>query len=223
MATGNSAISGFDLLKAPYDRRQAIQHPDAPPYRRICKLELFYRSTARQEGTGWLAAPRVIVTAAHLVASRFYGAALAARARFPDGTVEVRNPKAFLANTGWHEKGAMDYDIGAIMLRDPISDPLAWRAASPTELLRRLHEIAGFPRGSGILVAHSGALVPSGGRQVFYDIDTEDGQSGSPILRTGDGVIVGLHNTDSAVRPDKNAGIVFDGPAAALLTAWSKL
>jgi V8-like Glu-specific endopeptidase len=187
--------------------------PSAYPWRAICHLSIHAGDGSKVEGTGWLAAPRLIVTAGHCVYQRFRGGWAESievapgrdGARRPFGPFRV-DRSGLRSVQGWTRRHDPDFDYGGIVL-PPSADLAApgdeagyfgFGAPSDSELLRALLNLAGYPDGveEGTLWWHARGLDRVEAGVLRYGIDTRDGQSGGPVWLRVDGgpQVVGIHS-----------------------------
>ncbi|WP_219620585.1 hypothetical protein, partial [Klebsiella pneumoniae] len=58
---------GQSLLVPGFDRRSRVLDTNSDPWRKICALEITATDDEQMIGTGWIAGPRLIITAGHCV------------------------------------------------------------------------------------------------------------------------------------------------------------
>ena len=209
-----------DLVWPPRDNHAVVAADDRVrvtkntqyPWRCICSLRIQARDGTWSTGTGWLASPRVVVTAGQCVylherggwpaqvevipgrdgAARPFGAALAA---------------AFRSVPEWTQRRDFGHDYGAILLApdEAIAEPLGWFGYAPRDdayLRAATLNLAGYPaEGAG---AEEGTLWFSRGRarqvearQVGYEIGASASQAGSPVwemTERGERYAVAIHS-----------------------------
>ncbi|MEM9089595.1 MAG: trypsin-like peptidase domain-containing protein [Cyanobacteria bacterium P01_F01_bin.53] len=128
--------------------------------------------------------------------------------------IEVEGASKFWIPAPWkksidtnpsNDGGDRNFDFGVIRIDEPVGNETGWfKMASKTDefLKGLLVNIAGYPtdsRYSGKYIYHSvGQLKePSANqRRLFYQIDTGQGQSGSPVWYEGNNnepIVVGIH------------------------------
>ena len=184
-------------------------------------------------GTGWFIAPGRVVTAAHVVDirsawSRVPGAtswhvevvpAVSAAAAAPLGgtwATRIDRHPGFVDDTG------SPFDLAVITVT-----PLAGITASHCLVAQTVPEqtgiqvtVSGYPWNNGhpnTQFRQTGPVLAREATNIYYDIDTEGGQSGSPVLQqTSAGrFAVGVHvggqgHGQSAMARSLNRGIAFD-------------
>ncbi|WP_294930341.1 trypsin-like peptidase domain-containing protein [uncultured Paracoccus sp.] len=193
--------AGLETVHGVDDR---VKVPDTAliPWRCICHLQIIFENGSQGYGTGWLAGPHTVVTAAHCLCDPRTGLR-AAEVRVTPGRDGGIGPygqfvsEDFATAPGWPDDAAGACDIGAVSLQahatgmfgDGVGERLGYFG------------FAHFPdaRLDMLLVNNSGypfeAAKPfatqwfNGGRirgverdHVTYMIDTEGGQSGSPVF-----------------------------------------
>lgn len=195
--------SEFDLHSArrrcpPHGNWRMVEDVTHPIHRAVCQIEILVNreggGTDLYCGTGFLVAPRLVITAAHNLISRnacfdlFFG-------RTPSGYVARARSGDAEPHPDYNGHDAL-HDLAAIALPDDsvwriIGKSIACVSATKAELRTAPLMVAGYPieglplekAGPGTQWANAGyaegAIAP---RKIFYAIDTEDGMSGSPVL-----------------------------------------
>lgn len=221
-----SAGSQFAIVHGDDDRRVELRTKNSP-WRSICSLEI---ATPRGSfrGTGWLAGPRLVMTAGHCVyrAAEFGGWATSIRVspgrnwqEQPFGSfVSVK----FSCAADWLAHGRRDADLGCIHLAEPVGQSIGWlrfAAADPAQLDGTTVVASGYPEYAGSydnLLTAAGAVRATAPRRIFYEVDTTDGQSGSPVWAqagAAEPTVIAVH----AYEPEPGIGGGFN--SATLLTA----
>lgn len=177
------------------DQRRRVRNTRLNPHRAIVRLT-FNRGGETSACSGFLYAPRMVATAGHCMHDDQDGwsqdvVATPARngARAPFGTCRAR---IIYAPREWIEGRGRAFDYGAVRLRCPVGKrtgtfgllrrPAGWTGTQaavhgyPGERERTQWGMRGTIRGSVL-------------RELFYDMDTTGGQSGSPVYRPGRKVI----------------------------------
>ena len=200
------------------DDRVKVTNNQAYPWRCICSLLITAQSGTQYIGTGWLVAPRVVLTAGHCVYMADEGGwatqieVMPGRngADRPYGTAICRDLRSV---TGWTQDNDSDCDYGAILLPADkrYGDQLGWfgYAVRDDDYLRQVTlNLSGYP-GDGGRTAEDGtqwfmsrAVKDVMARQISYEIDTYGGQSGSPVWEmtsNGNRYGVGIHTYGTSV------------------------
>jgi V8-like Glu-specific endopeptidase len=178
------------------DERVRITETDRLPWRMIAALRLIPRPplTAAYIGTGWFIGRRTLLTAGHCVFSESDFGGWIGRievspgrngSQLPFGTV---NAVRFSALAEWQASSDADFDVGCIHLDEPLGDRVGYfklAALSDADLQNRLLNVSGYPgdRGQGKQqFFHVNRVLHPAARRIYYDIDTYQGQSGSPAF-----------------------------------------
>jgi len=177
------------------DGRRLVTDPAVLPWRPICRLTLYHAST-EYTGTGWLAGPRTVITAAHNIFNLQLKELVEGILVTPCAHGE-NNPYGRVYATRFHfmeqwQLGAhREHDIGCIHLDKPFTADPGWLGlASPPD--DALHDaqvtIAGYPADlSGqAMYEHRDSILQLDENFLYYATDTEAGQSGSPVLHADD-------------------------------------
>jgi V8-like Glu-specific endopeptidase len=187
------------------DDRQQIADAAVFPWSAICHLDITLRDGSRHTGTGWLAGPRVVVTAGHCVHSRHHGgwsrSISVTPGRSGDQAPHGRLSSAvFRSVTGWTKRGEARFDYGAILLPSAVAhlgQSLDTVALGDADLGSTTFNVAGYPddKPEGTLWWHARALEHADRHHLHYKVDTEGGQSGAPVWRKfGDRrQVLGIH------------------------------
>jgi glutamyl endopeptidase len=177
-----------------------VRIPDVStvPWRCICYLESTYMSGRLGFGTGWLVSADTIITAGHNVFSaegdgwaQTVRVTAGSDAGFAFGETYAEHIDAY---PGWVDSGgkARDCDLGMLKLADrTLGNRAGWfgfAVFTDTDLRTApLIQSAGYPaetKPRGTLWFDAGRVTTFDAAFVHYRIDTEKGQSGSPIFFT---------------------------------------
>lgn len=196
------------------------------PYNVICLLTITAFDGRILPATGFFISKRCIITAGHCVYERnnwvdsveVVPAALGSLKPYGSAT-----GKRFRSVNGWINNRDSNFDYGAIILDD---DSLFNKVNATMGFKRfeeeRLIEIAGYPKDKDQSPWYAtGDVLKITKYKLFYEVDTEKGNSGSPIILTKDGkkFTIGLH-TDGA---NPNSGIYLRQEMLDRWSEWSKL
>ena len=199
------------------DNRVRIFNTTIYPWRAICSLRITAKDNSQWIGTGWLVAPRTVITAGHCVFMHDHGGWAKSIEVIP-GCNEASKPynsgvsSNLRSVQGWTGSKNRDFDYGAIIL------PANYRPGDATGyfgfgvktdayLMSSVLNLSGYPGDKGRFRNGNQqwfmALKPKtvSSRVIKYDIDTMGGQSGAPgWVKVGDvRTCVGIHtNGDSA-------------------------
>lgn len=218
----------FDV-DAPWTR---VPTPAAVPWRAICHLRMIYENGRSAEGTGWMAAPDIVITAGHNVFShQGHGWATGGIEVSPgrDGQVThfpVTEAAEIDAFPGWAETLDPARDLGVIRLRDPdLGRRTGWFGIldlTDADLAEKpLIHSAGYPGHVGRTQWMDQGRV-GGFSTAFlrYRLDSVPGQSGSPIFmrfRNGQRRVVATHVYGDTAH---NLGRRLTGPAFEVVRRW---
>ena len=206
------------------DNRVRINPTTTFPWRAICSLKITARNGQRFIGTGWLIAPRTVITAGHCVymhnaggwassievipalndASRPYGSASSSHLR---------------STTSWVNSRDRNFDYACIILpaNARLGDTTGYfgfAVRNDSFLMNAALNLSGYPgdKANGNqqwFMAQRPSSVNS--KVITYQIDTFGGQSGAPVwvLENGNRYGVGIHTNgansgNSATRIDQS-------------------
>jgi V8-like Glu-specific endopeptidase len=195
------------------DDRVRINNTAKLPWSGVCQLNIRAKNGQRFIGTGWLIAPRCVITAGHCVFIRSAGG-WADRievspgrngASFPFGTVASGR---FSALPRWVSHNDRNFDCGCIILPRPARAPngaspftFRYAARSDTAIKSRALNLSGYPGDKGGITQwfHARLAKAVSPSVITYDIDTAGGQSGSPVwhLENNARTAVGIHTNGS--------------------------
>lgn len=233
----------LELAANTADRRQ-VSDTRQSPFRKICDLLITASGGSLHSGTGFLIAPRVLVTAGHCVAvfrpqTPAHGIVkkiIAMPARHGEtqpsnsffGWVEVGREN-LRVHERWLQHGDIDFDFGAIIL--PPDKPLgnvvgffgvqdfpdqSLNGASPT--------LAGYPDNvpEGTQWLETNSIREVTPRRLSYDIFTIGGQSGSPLFFGNSQVqtACAIHNFGHLNNSPFNSGVRINASVIAQLNTW---
>lgn len=191
------------------DERVRVTNTQDYPFRCICSLLITANTGSQYLGTGWLVAPRLLLTAGHCVymadengwASQIEVMPGRDAENYPYGSVIATDMRSI---TGWTMDGDRDFDYGAILLPSErrLGDELGWfgYAVRTDDYFPGIDlNLSGYP-GDGGPAGIDGTqwqdhrtVKDVKDRQISYEIDTYGGQSGAPVWETtSDGSRYGL-------------------------------
>jgi glutamyl endopeptidase len=208
----------------PSDDRERVQNTTLYPARVIAQLILVLRDGSERGATGTFIGPRTLLTAAHPLYRFDDDPVKAGRVdhvvvipgrdagNYPFG---FGKSSSFYIPDEWinHRSAAHDYALVFIDSRQGDDDVMKPVVLDDTQL-RGLHVyLSGYPtdKSVGTQWHHDGPIRDVSSSQLLYDIDTEDGQSGSAVFAFNEGTayVVGVHrfgeptgNLGTRVTPD---------------------
>ena len=198
-------IAGIVPLKViPPDNRTRVTSTDEWPYCTFGKLDLVFPKGGAG-GSGVLVGSNIVLTAGHCAYDQKLGGWVRG-ARFTPGKNETAAPFGFSdalkahSTAGWVERGNPDYDIAAFVLKenfgisvgsiniDILNDDLFKKA---------VFAVTGYPGDKGGLQmwTHAEKIKTVTLSKLFYEIDTESGQSGAPLWNPETQGLAGIHTT----------------------------
>ena len=218
------------------DDRTRVTNNQAYPWRCVCSLLITANTGAQYIGTGWLVAPRLLLTAGHCVFMSDEGGWVTQievipgrnAAERPYGSAVSREVRSV---TGWTQDNDSNYDYGVIMLPADkrYGDQLGWfgYANRPDDYLRNLTlNLSGYPGDGGPAGIdgtqwyHSRSVMGVLDKQLTYDIDTYGGQSGAPVWEfasNGSRYGVAIHTFGDALN---NGGTRITSDVFANIAGW---
>lgn len=201
--------SALESLLTDTDRRKEILETEKTPWRMICALEITGQDGSSYIGTGWLVAPKTVITAGHCVFDPIELGGWAKSIVVIPGRDDAEEPferttsQSFSTTDTWLAAQEADFDYAAIHLdKDFGSQTGAFVVGvlPDADLAGRLVNISGYPVSPGNgqnQFFHANRVKAVTPRRVFYDVDTMGGQSGSPVWVYLDGsdapVVVAIH------------------------------
>jgi glutamyl endopeptidase len=213
-----------------YDDRVLIPDPSALPWRCVCQLVVEGLHGNELLGTGWLAGPSTVITAGHNLFSKRTGHQAAkiwvCPARSGDAVpygYDISNQ--YNAHPRWISDGDPECDIGVIWLSKPLGTKIGWfgtSALSDAQLKNLMVNNAGYPwdKPRGTQWYNAGRVLGVNPLSITYGLDTEKGQSGSPIfVFTPDKqrIVVAVHAYGDG--PD-NIGVRITPDIFRLIASW---
>lgn len=236
VATPESVI-GPDDGRRPLSREEAAKYPG----RAICLLQIKGQNGQMAVGTGWLAEPRLVITAAHNVFNPDALGGYAHSITVIPGCWRGQSAAAPLAATrvfvtdSWRQNQSSAEDIAGIALSNDIGTSLGYFAYTSTgggnfEAIRRV-TICGFPiEDPTVAYVHSDEIAAISPEAVWYKVDTSHGQSGSPVWVDVPGQavrqVIAVHTRDESLAPpsvgEANHGVRITQRFASLITHWAR-
>jgi V8-like Glu-specific endopeptidase len=245
LGPGRSSALESVILDHDGDGRERVFDTSHYPYSAIAALEITARDGSRYLGTGWFVSPHTLITAGHCVFVRnaspsangwvrsirvFPGRNGTGPAGAPFGSVVATR---FRSVAGWVSDGNPESDYGAILL-EPGSRPngdevgVFGIGAFDDAALRAMSlNVAGYPGDKEGSEAQTlwfdvKKTVRVSPKQVFYDIDTYGGQSGSAvyITRAEERVAVAIHAYGVSGEVTSNSGTRINPDVFERIRSW---
>jgi TPR repeat protein/V8-like Glu-specific endopeptidase len=215
------------------DGRQRIIETTKWPYCFLGQLSMFF-SRGEYGGSGILVGPQHMLTAAHNVFDldkKEWSHKIIVRLGLNDMVApfdEIPVSRAYTFNKWIQEKDAK-FDLALLVLEKPIGLKTGWcglLCLSDKELLDHHVNITGYPGDKGFNqlwgMRHTIKKVKS--EQLFYDIDTYSGQSGSGIWinKWCSPYTVGIHTLGEGKLMTGNSGVRLSAEKMKHLLSWIK-
>lgn len=195
------------------DDRNIISNTTRYPYKCIGKIEIHYKDSNNPEvGTGTLVANNVVLTAAHVLTPDSTRGEVSHIYFYPGRNGSETNgvftisraciPKKYTNAATDFERDKYDYAVGILSLganKGKINLGGYGTAYNFSNILRTQATLIGYPAGRGSkMYRHKGTIdmvSEDGAYLLYYQMDSEGGQSGAPLIRYDNGnyYIVGIH------------------------------
>jgi V8-like Glu-specific endopeptidase len=193
------------------DNRIRVTATTTYPWRSICSLLITAADGTQWIGTGWLAGPRLVVTAGHCVFIHDHGGFARSITVIPGRNAASepygRSTQSDLRSVvGWTQNRNSEYDYGAVLLRNGAAfgervGTFGFAAYGDGELRSKIGNLSGYPgdKPTGTQWYHALGIKSVAARRLVYDIDTAGGQSGAPVWRkiAQSRIAVGIHTNGS--------------------------
>jgi glutamyl endopeptidase len=181
--TGRESVIGTD-------ERTQITDTTVYPYRAVVRITFSAGSCS-----GWLIGRNTVATAGHCVAdggtNTFYDPKSYRITPGQNGTTKpygTCGATKLFSVTGWTSSGDEAFDYGAIKLSCNVGDTVGWFGFFWQSASLAGHDatVTGYPgdKPFGTDWTHTLSIAVSEDNQLFYQIDTAPGQSGSPVWST---------------------------------------
>ena len=212
------------IIFDPGDDRITVADTTSPPWRCICQLQTILSNGSIAYGTGWFAAPNVIVTAGHCLYTQdglepieIIVTPGISRDKTP---YHSQSSRVVRVPVRWVENKDDEFDYGMVILPNrQLGNQTGWfgyAVAKDQHLPNMRITSAGYPadHGNDIQISCRGRIKGFNDFFLAHSIDTVVGQSGSPVYHTsstGIRTVIGIH-TDSGKpnQPNKAVRITAD-------------
>lgn len=206
------------------------------PWRSICHLEIIYESGRRAYGTGWMAGPDTVITAGHNVLSQEGDGWATGGITISPGRNSSILPfdetyaVAIDALSGWQDSFDSRFDLGVLKLADSkLGLRTGWfgyTVLSDQDMLTApIVNNAGYPGRTKPFATQwfdASRIRSFTNSFIKYRLDTEAGQSGSPIFFTnfeGQRLVVATHVYGSQ---QSNLGLRINDNIFKTMDGWVK-
>lgn len=212
------------------DDRVPIPDTTRLPWRCVCHLVVDGLANEPVLGTGWMAGPRTVLTTGHNLFTPATGR-LASRVSVVPGRLGDRAPFNYFTSSKfdvhpiWRAQGDQRFDVGVIWLDAAVGEQLGWfgfASRADAQLQNLIVNTAGYPgdRRLGTQWFNAGRVSGVQPRLIEYGLDTEGGQSGSPIFMVDEAaerVVLAVHAYGGNTR---NLGIRISNDIFSLFNTW---
>lgn len=177
------------------DDRQPNNDTTSVPWRSVCHLVVGRQNGSRSFGTGWFAGPKMVITAAHCVLDHRPRAGWASSITVIPGRngnyfpFQSQDVASVYIDPRWEREQDHRYDFAVLIMPDrQLGTAVSWFgfAALTDSYLSKplLINCAGYPddKPRGTQWSDGGRIERFDENFLYYYIDTEVGQSGSPIF-----------------------------------------
>lgn len=177
------------------DNRYKVTKTSEKPYRYVAYLLMSY-DDGNYRGTGFISGNGVVTTCGHNIydpdigewANKVTVILQREGSSYPYGSTTKTKLRS---NTGWTRKGNTEDDWGLIETADDLSDYVGYCGIKNpnTDIAGKIAEIPGYPKqvqdetNSYDMWTDAGDIIKQNSDdEVYYDIDTSGGNSGSPVF-----------------------------------------
>ena len=229
---GDSMADEYALPQSSFgkDDRMPITNTAALPWRCICQIVVEGVHPGRQLlGTGWLAGPHTVITAGHNLYDPRERQSASRITVIPGRNGDVAPFDYYVSGNfnvhdGWRN-GHKHQDLGVVWLQRPLGEQLGWfgiASYDDSNLADLIVNTSGYPADKriGTQWFNAGRVNNVDADSLFYGLDTQAGQSGSPIFlfdeeRRRIALAVHAYAVD-----DRNRGIRINEEIYDLLINW---
>lgn len=195
---GEMAVSPFSLIGTK-DRRTAVSSKTASPYKYVAMLTMTWSDGTTRRGTGTVYGYKHILSCAHNVYGKDADKPWSYNKKVSSVTAVLSNGQRFSTNSvmvsdAWKSAGAAAEDYSVLIFGSQISTNVGrcGIASTTANLEGQTVEIPGYPsfapNGSGNLstmYTHKEKVTRYANSRLYYNVDTSEGQSGSPVFYNG--------------------------------------
>ncbi len=191
------------------DDRQPVSDTTVAPYRWVALLEIEAQDGSEWRATGWLAGPRLVVTAGHCVfmpaQQGWVQSVSVSLGAEPDGQGNVHVPfgtqtsSVLRSVAGWVSSQDDQRDYGAVILAESVNPAFgwfSWTSLTDDQLRGAVVNIDGYPadKPSDGQFFSARALSDVTPTALLYQNATYGGDSGAPAyVDPDDRTVVGIH------------------------------
>ncbi|PNZ84462.1 serine peptidase, S1 family [Staphylococcus microti] len=205
------------------DSRTVVKNYLANPYKKIVLLKMHFK-TGFFSGTGAMINKNTVLTAAHNVydyASKSFADQITVLAGVAPGKIPLGTATAIqkFVPDEWINSGASEHDFAVLKLNNDLGNKTGFFTFSQDISLNQPLQIAGYPGDKKTHTQYTGkgTLLDFNKDNLFYNVDTYNGESGSPILNAQN-EIIGVHTNGPG---GYNYGTRINNDKLALIKQWS--
>lgn len=212
------------------DDRAPVLNTSAVPWRCVCQLVVEGLHDEQVLGTGWFAGPHTVITAGHNLFSRKTNRDATRVTVVPgrngnDAPFGFVDADDFNVHPLWRSNGEERHDLGVLWLSQPVGERLGWfgfASQSDAGMRQLIVNTTGYPADKriGTQWFNAGRVDDLDADLLHYGLDTEPGQSGSPVFYFDDQnrrIVVAVHAYGGDTR---NRGIRVNDEVFDLFSGW---
>lgn len=217
--------SGKQRVIGGSDERILVSDATGLPWRSVGKLDVVRKDGSVAHGTGWFAAPGVVVTAGHCIYDLdgvepteviFMPGANGRR----PGCGMTYSSRHVSVPDGWTKNRKNEFDYGCVVFERAQTfaryGHFGLAVAGDGHLQDLPISSIGYPVDQDGMCAARGRVSDFDKRFLYYPLDTMEGQSGSPLYaksrHNGDRIAIGIHTDYDTGRHSRNFGVRITKP-----------
>ncbi|WP_280737054.1 MULTISPECIES: trypsin-like serine protease [unclassified Enterococcus] len=177
------------------DNRVRVTSTTKFPNSAVVHIQATFSNGKTYIGSGNMISSTSVLTAGHVVYNKDMGWAVNVQvfpgvngSKAPYGTT---SGKKLLSVKGWTEENSSEYDVGLIRLDKPLGYNTGWFGLSSVVSVGMGITTTGYPgdKAAQTMWTNSGVVQSFTENNVYYELDTVGGQSGSPVYNAKNQVI----------------------------------
>lgn len=182
------------------DDRKIVEDINKSPYKSIVSINTYIDESTYYSGTGFMIDDYAVLTAAHVVTSDnkdedIKKIIVNAGYKERKPTIDIARVIKIYVMPEWINTQNRNYDMALLILDKPLGKKIGKLKIVDKSALNELNTTSGYPakKNKNIRIGNqyftSGKIVYITQNKLYYNLDTEGGQSGSPIFNTNNDVI----------------------------------
>lgn len=217
------------------DDRKLVKDISIAPNKSIVHIKTFIKDNILyKHGTGFLIDDYAVLTAAHVITSDIKDAPInkiIVEAGYKDkiATLGITRVIKTYITPEWLKLKNSNYDMALLILERPLGKELGKLNLNNKVSLGEFIYTSGYPgvKNKSIKIGNqyysSGKITKITNFKVYYDTDTEGGQSGSPVFNS-DNRVIAIHTRgfDKNDTYKYNSGVMLSTSKIATLMVWSR-